>query len=68
MKHLSSTPLLDRLLGLTANIKLGWKKLAKGMHYYLFCCIISNEEKSFVTLALGPSVMNLFASIINEYL
>jgi hypothetical protein len=32
----------------------------------LFCEGVSDDEKSFITLSLGPNVIKLFTSVINE--
>jgi hypothetical protein len=38
---------------LPANVRLHWKVIARYEHYSLFGLIVSNEEKSFITLTPG---------------
>jgi hypothetical protein len=42
---------------LPAYIRLDWKVIARYKHSSLFGLVISNEEKSFLTLAPGGKVI-----------
>jgi hypothetical protein len=64
MEDLSDSSFLGKLLVLPANVRLDWKVIARNKHSNLFGLIISNKEKSFVTLTTGVNVTKLFATFI----
>jgi hypothetical protein len=51
-----------KLLVLPANVRQDWKLIARYKHFSLFGLVISNEEKSFITLAPGVEVIKPFSS------
>jgi hypothetical protein len=66
MEHLSDASFLGKLLVLPANIRLDWKEIATSKHSSLFCLVVSDKEKSFITLTPGGNVINLFYSSLTE--
>ncbi len=60
MEHLSDASLLDKLLVLPANVRLGRKGNARYKHSSLFGLDVSYKEKSFITLTPGVNVIKLF--------
>ncbi len=60
LERLSDAFVLDKLLMLPPNVRLDWKGIARYKHSSLFGLVISNEEKSFVTLTPGVNVTSLF--------
>ncbi len=66
MEHLSDASFLGKLLVLPANIRLDWKEIATSKHSILFGLVVSDKEKSFITLTLGGNVTNLFSSSLAE--
>ncbi len=64
MEDLSDASFLGKLLVLPSNVRLDWKVFARCKHSSLFGLIISNEEKSFITLTpdlivTGKVIMSL---------
>jgi hypothetical protein len=59
LEDLSDASFLGKLLGLPANVRLDWKMFARHKNSCLFGLIISNEEKSFITLTPGANVIKL---------
>jgi hypothetical protein len=53
LEDLSDASFLGKLLVLPANVRLDWKVFVRCKHSSLFGLIISNEEKSFITLTPG---------------
>jgi hypothetical protein len=53
LEDISNAPFLGKLLVLPANDRLDWKVFARCKHSSLFGLVISNEEKSFITLTPG---------------
>jgi hypothetical protein len=53
---------LRKLQVLPANVRLDWKVFARCKHSSLFGLVISNEEKSFITLTSGGSVFQILCS------
>jgi hypothetical protein len=51
---------LGKLLVLPANVRLDWKVVARYKHSSLFGLVISDEEKSFITLTPGVEVTKPF--------
>jgi hypothetical protein len=62
----SNASFLGKLLALPANIILDWKVIARYKHSSLFGLIISNEEKSFITLTPGANVIKTFFFVTDE--
>jgi hypothetical protein len=54
LEDLSDASFLDKLLVLPANVRLDWKVIVRYKHSSLFGLVISNEEKSFITLTPSP--------------
>ncbi len=50
LEHLSDASFLGKLLELPANVRLDWIVIARYKHSSLYDLVISNEEKSFITL------------------
>jgi hypothetical protein len=50
LEYPSDASFLGKLLVLPANVRLDWKVIARYKHSSLFGLIVSNEEKSFITL------------------
>jgi len=67
MESLSDASFLGKLLVLPANVRLDWKEIARSKHSSSFGLVISNKEKSFITLTPGPDVIKLFTGAIYEY-
>ncbi len=59
LEDLSDASFLGKLLVLKANVRLDWKVIASYKHSSLFGLIVSNEEKSFITFALGVNAKKL---------
>ncbi len=55
LENLSDASFLGKLLVLPANVRLDWKVIARYKPSSLFGLIISNKEKSFITLT--PAAM-----------
>jgi hypothetical protein len=53
LEDLSDASFFGKLLVLPANVSLDWKVFARHKHSSLFGLIVSNEEKSFITLTPG---------------
>ncbi len=66
MEGRSNASFLGKLLALPANIILDWKVIARYKHSSLFGLIISNEEKSFITLTPGANVIKTFFFVTDE--
>jgi hypothetical protein len=62
LEDLSDVSFLGKLLVLPANDRLDWKVFARSKHSSLFGLVISNEEKSLITLTPGAKVIKLFYS------
>ncbi len=60
MEDLSDASFLGKLLELPTNVTLDWKVIARYKHSSLFGLVVSNEEKSFITLTLGINVEKHF--------
>jgi hypothetical protein len=60
LEDLSDASFLDKLLVLPANVRLDWKVFAGCKHSSLLGLVISNEEKSFITLTTGVNIIQLF--------
>ncbi len=50
LEHLSDTSFLGKLLVFLANVILNWKVIASSKHSSLFCLVVNDEGKSFITL------------------
>jgi hypothetical protein len=50
LEHFSDASFLGNLLVLPANVRPDWKVIARYKHSSLYGIVISNEEKSFITL------------------
>ncbi len=50
LEDLSDASLLGKLLVLPGNVRLDWKVIARYKYSSLFGLVVSNEEKSFITL------------------
>jgi hypothetical protein len=59
LEDLSDSSFLGKLLVLPANVRLEWKVIARYKCYILFGLVISNKEKSFMTLILEYTVQVL---------
>ncbi len=57
LEWLSDASFLGKLLVLPANVRLDWKVIARYNHSSLLGLVISNEEKSFIILTPGGSVV-----------
>jgi hypothetical protein len=55
LEDLSEASFLGKLLVLPANVRLGWKLIARYKHSGLFGLFICNEEKRFIKLATGDA-------------
>jgi hypothetical protein len=66
MECLSDTSLLGKLLVLPANVGLDWKVIARYKHSSLFGLVVSNKEKSFITLTPGVDVMKFFFFVTDD--
>jgi hypothetical protein len=64
LEHLSDASFLGKLLVLPANVRPDWKVIATYKYSSLFGLIISNEEKSFITLAPGVIVIKAIYSLL----
>jgi hypothetical protein len=60
LEDLSDASFLGKLLELPTNVTLDWKVIARYKHSSLFGLVVSNEEKSFITLTLGINVEKHF--------
>jgi hypothetical protein len=60
LEDLSYASFLGKLLVLPANVRLDWKVIARYKYSSLFGLVISNKEKSFITLIPGVNVTKLF--------
>jgi hypothetical protein len=60
LECLSDASFMGKLLVLPAKVRLDWKVFARCKHSSLFGLIISNEEKSFITLTPGGNFIKLF--------
>jgi hypothetical protein len=58
---------LGKLLVLPANVRLDWKVIARYKHSTLFGLVFCNEEKKFLTLTPGVSVINRFFIVIGGF-
>jgi hypothetical protein len=67
MKHLSGAPLLDWLLALLTNNRLGWKGLpgTSAIAYYEKSYLTA--VKSFIILTPGANVKKLFTAISYDF-
>jgi hypothetical protein len=63
LEWLSDASFLGKLLVLPANVRLDWKVFARCKHSSVFGLVVSNEEKSFITLTPGVSVTKLLKSL-----
>ncbi len=61
MEDLSDASFLGKLLMIPANVRLDWKVFARCKHSSLLGLIISNDEKSFITLTPGVNAIKLFS-------
>jgi hypothetical protein len=50
LEHLSDASFFGKLLVLPANVRLGWKVIARYKHSSLFGLVISNEGKEFYNI------------------
>ncbi len=50
LEDLSDASFLGKLLVLPANVRLGWKVLARCKHSSLFDLVVSNKEKKFYNI------------------
>ncbi len=60
LEDISDASLLGKLLVLPANVRLDWNVIARYKHSSLFGLVISNEEKSFITLTPGDQRYKTF--------
>ncbi len=66
MEDLSDASFLGKLLVLPANVRPDLKVFARCKHSSLFGLVVSNEEKSFITLTPGDNVSKPFSVFIAE--
>jgi hypothetical protein len=64
LEDLSDASFLGKLLVLPANVRLDWKVIARYTHSSLFCLVVSNEGKSFITLKPGAKAIKLFFALL----
>ncbi len=67
MKHLSGVPLLGRLLASPTNIRLGWKGLPGTYALAYYKNLYLTAVKSFIALAHGTNIINLFCPYITDF-
>jgi hypothetical protein len=60
LENLSGVSFFGKLLVLPTNVRLDWKVIARYKHCSIFGLIISNEEKSFITMTPGAVFAYLF--------
>jgi hypothetical protein len=60
LECLSDASFLGKLLVLPANVRLDREVFARCKHFSLFGLIVSNEEKSFITLTPGFRILKTF--------
>jgi hypothetical protein len=53
LEDLSDASFLGKLVELLANVRLGWKVIARYKHSSLLGLVVSDEGKSFITLTPG---------------
>ncbi len=69
MEDLSDASFLGKLLELPTNVRLDWKVIARYKHSSLpRCLVVSNEEKSFITLTPGVNVVEHFCFVAHDAL
>jgi hypothetical protein len=66
LKDLSDASFLGKFLVLPTNVRLNLKVIARYKNSSFFSLIISNEEKSFITLTPGDDVIKLFFFIADK--
>jgi hypothetical protein len=66
LEDLSDASFLGKLLELPTNVRLDWKVIARYKHSSLFGLIVSNEEKSFITLTPGINVVEHFCFVAHD--
>jgi hypothetical protein len=63
LEHLSDASFLGKLLVLPANVRLGWKEIARYKYYNLFGLNISNEGKKFYNIDTSQQFYKTFFSL-----
>jgi hypothetical protein len=66
LEHLSDASYLGKLLVLPANVRLGWKVIARYKHSNLFGLIVSNKETSFIKSPKGTVGLANFRATCDE--
>jgi len=66
LEDLSDASFLGKLLVLAANVRLDWKVIARYKHSSLFGLVVSNEEKSFITLTPGHDLNKHFFFFVTD--
>jgi hypothetical protein len=66
LEDLTDASFLGKLLVPPVNVRLDLKVFARCKHSSLFGLVVSNEEKSFITLRPGDNVTNPFCVFIAE--
>ncbi len=67
MECLSDASFLGKLLVLPENVRLDWRVIARYKHSSLFGLIVSDEEKSFITLPTDVNVIKLFTAASYDF-